>query len=141
MSTGFKHLHSLLAYLVVILIIISVINALIGLIGKRSFIAKDLRIPLFTLILSHIQLLVGLVLFFISPMIQWFNSNTETANIMKNSSLRLYNLEHPLMMIIGVVFITLGFSSHKKKTTPAAKFRTIFIFYTIGLILILARIP
>src|SRR5699024_160213 len=141
MKTGFIHLHSLLAYLVLILLIITVVNALIGLIGKRNFVAKDLRLPLFTLILSHLQVLVGIVLFFVFPMIQWFSSHVETKEIMRDSGLRLYNLEHPLMMIVAVILITIGFSKHKNKTTPVSKFRTIFVFYLIALVLALSRIP
>lgn len=141
METGLKHLHSLLAYLTVILLVISVVNALIGLIGKRPFKAKDVRIPLFTLIVTHFQVLVGIILFFFSPMVQWFNKNTETSAIMKNPELRLYNLEHPLVMIIAVILITIGFSRHKNKLSPKSKFKTIFIFYTIALVLVLSRIP
>src|SRR5699024_8815945 len=114
MYIGFKHLHSGLAYLVVLLLIITIVNSLLGLTGKRDFKERDLRIPLFTLILSHIQLLVGIGIFFVSPAIKWFNDRFETSDIMKNSGDRLLNLEHPLMMIIGIVFITIGFSKHKK---------------------------
>ncbi len=141
MYTGLQHLHSFWAYLVLIMLIIAVVNALLGLVGKRTFGDRDLRIPLFTLIVSHIQLLVGIIIFFISPLIQWFSKNEEVSSIMKNADLRLYNLEHPLMMIIGIILITIGFSKHKKKDSSSAKFKTILIFYGIALILILSRIP
>jgi|SRR5690625_245149 len=141
MKTGFIHLHSFLAYLVLILLIIAVINALLGLTGRRVFQARDLRISLFTLILAHLQLLTGILVFFVSPMIRWFDSESEVSLIMKNSDLRLYNLEHPLMMIIGIILITIGFSKHKKSVTDRGKFKTIFIFYLIALVLILSRIP
>lgn len=141
MYIGFKHLHSGLAYLVVLLLIITIVNSLLGLTGKRNFKERDLRIPLFTLILSHIQLLVGLGIFFVSPAIKWFSERFETSDIMKNSGDRLLNLEHPLMMIIGIVFITIGFSKHKKVESSSGKFKTLFIFYGIGLILVLGRIP
>lgn len=141
MITGFTHLHSFLAYLVVLLIVIAVVNALLGLTGKRTFSDRDLRISLFTLILAHIQLLIGIALFFLSPMIQWFQENNEVSEIMKNADLRLYNLEHPLMMIIGIILITIGFSKHKKASSSKAKFTNILVFYGIGMILILSRIP
>lgn len=44
-------------------------------------------------------------------------------------------------MIIAVALITIGYSKHKKKLTSKAKFRMIAVFYTIALILILAKIP
>ena len=61
--------------------------------------------------------------------------------VMKDSLLRFSSVEHPLIMIIAVILITIGFSKHKKKETGNAKFKTIAIFYAIALILILSRIP
>lgn len=141
MITGFTHLHSFLAYLVLLLVIVAVVNALLGLTGKRTFADRDLRISLFALILAHIQVVIGIVLFFVSPMIQWFQKNNDVSQIMKDPGLRLYNLEHPLMMIIGIILITIGFSRHKKASSSKAKFKNILIFYGIGLALILSRIP
>ena len=60
---------------------------------------------------------------------------------MKNSELRKVLVEHPLVGIIAITLITIGFSKHKKKTTDTDKFKTIAIFYVVALILILSRIP
>lgn len=141
MSTAVQYLHSGWAYLVLIMLFIAVTNAIFGLIGKRPFEFRDFRINLFTLIVTHLQILIGLILFFVSPMVQWFNSGFDKSLIMKDSTLRLINMEHPLMMIIGITLITIGFSRHKKREDAKFKYRTILIFYGIGLILILGRIP
>ena len=61
--------------------------------------------------------------------------------IMKNSNLRLYLVEHPLIMIISIILITVGYSKHKKKLSSTKKFRMIAIFYALALILMLSRIP
>ena len=61
--------------------------------------------------------------------------------IMKDSNLRLYAIEHPFINIVAVILITIGFSKHKKATTSTGKFKSIAILYTIGLLLILSRIP
>jgi hypothetical protein len=60
---------------------------------------------------------------------------------MKDPTLRLTSLEHPLINIIAIVLITIGWSKHKKLTTSNAQFKTFAVFYTIGLLLILSRIP
>ena len=60
---------------------------------------------------------------------------------MKSASLRLYLVEHPLVNIIAIVLITIGYSKHKKKLTSVSKFKTILIFYTLALVLLLSRIP
>lgn len=144
MYSAIQHLHSYWAYLVVIMLIVAVINAWIGWAGKRSFGARDFRISLFTLIVAHIQLIIGIVLFFVpSPLsrVQWFNSNVDVSAIMKSDQLRLFNLEHPLLMIIAIVLITIGYSKHKKKLPSASKFKMLSIFYTLALIAVLAIIP
>ena len=106
---------------------------------KKEYEAKDFRISLFTLIVSHIQLLIGLVLYFVTPRFElWGELGAE---VMKNSMARLYLVEHPLVNIIGVALITIGYSKHKKKLTSAAKLKPIAILYTIALVLFLSRIP
>lgn len=133
-------LHSYWAYLVLLILILATFNALIKFFGKKEFHAKDFRLTLFTLIVSHIQLLIGLILYFISPRLSHFNE-MGMGEIMKNSVNRLYLIEHPIINIIAVILITMGYSKHKKKLTSTAKFKTITIFYLIALVLFLSRIP
>ncbi len=133
-------IHSWWAYLVVLVLIIASINALIGFFSKRDYNANDFRISLFTLIVSHIQLLIGIVLFFVAPYFQVL-LNSGMGEVMGDSTLRLYIMEHPLMMIIAVVLITIGYSKHKKKLTSRPKFKMLAIFYTLGLLFVLSRIP
>jgi len=103
--------------------------------SKKEFTEKDRKLGLIGLIFCHIQLLLGLILYFVSPLVQGFGV------AMKDSTLRLYALEHPLINIIAIVLITIGWSKHKKATDSNKKFKLFAIFYTIGLILILSRIP
>jgi len=134
-----KNVHSYWAYLVLTILIFAVINAILGLSKRKQFTDKDLRIGLFALIISHMQLLIGLAWYFMSP---WFTALTEdVGGVMKEKSLRLLAVEHPIMMILAIVFITIGWSKHKKKTTDSAKFKTFAIFYGIGLLLMLSKIP
>lgn len=117
----------------------AVFNAITGFKNKRSFTDKDLRIGLFTLIVSHIQLLIGLGWYFMSP---WYKAlTTNGSEVMKDSATRLMAIEHPLMMIIAIALITIGWSKHKKKTEDTAKFKTFMIFYGLALVVILSRIP
>ena len=134
-----KEVHSYWAYLVLAILVFAVINAIIGLTKKKQFTDKDLRIGLFTLIVTHIQLLIGLAWYFMSP---WFEALTNDAStVMKTKEVRLLAVEHPSMMIIAIILITIGWSKHKKKTTSEAKFKTFSIFYGLGLVVILSRIP
>lgn len=133
-------IHSLWAYIVLLLIIVAVINAIIGVTSKKEFSAKDLRISLFALIASHIQLVIGFIAYYVST---YYNvmRTAGMGEVMKNSELRKPLVEHPLLILVAIALLTIGFSKHKKKTTSASKFKTIAIFYAIALILILAVIP
>lgn len=133
-------IHSWWAYLVVLVLIIAAINALVGLFSRRDYGANDFRISLFTLIVSHIQLLIGIVLFFVAPYFQVLLNNG-MGEVMSDDTLRLYIVEHPLMMLIAVILITVGYSKHKKKLTSRPKFKTLAIFYTLGLLFVFSRIP
>lgn len=141
MYEAIQIVHSYWAYLVVLVVTLATINALAGFFTKREYGPKDFRVSLFALIVSHIQLLVGIIILFVSPLFVWFSGTHKVGEIMKDATLRLYNVEHPLIMIFTIVFITMGYSKHKKKLTSTPKFKTLAIFYTIGLVLMLSRIP
>lgn len=135
-----KEAHSGWAYVVLILLLIAFVNALIGFSSNKQFTAKDRKISLFALIASHIQLLLAMFLYFLSP---YYTTMKEIGmgEVMKNSDLRLYLIEHPLINIIAIILITVGWSKHKKAITEKAKFKSIWLMYLIALILILSRIP
>lgn len=134
------NLHSYLAYLALAVLFLAVANAIIGLAGNKMFtLQKDLRISLFALIFSHIQLLVGLVLYFVSPI--GFNAVQQLGMGGMNSAARLLAVEHPFINILAIVFITIGWSRHKKFLEANKKFKSIAIFYGLGLLLFLSRIP
>lgn len=135
-----KIIHSYSAYLVLLLLVLSTANALIGLASKREYSAKDFRISLLTLITSHIQLLIGIILYFTNNYVSQF-SELGMGEIMKNRALRSTLVEHPTTMIIALALITIGYSKHKRKLTSKPKFKTLSIFYTIALVLILSKIP
>ena len=127
--------HSGWAYLTLLLLVVAVINSLIGMFSKKEFTAKDRKIALFGLIGIHTQLLIGLILYFVSPL------GFASFGQMSDKALRLTSLEHPLINIIGIALITIGWSKHKNLTTSESKFKTFSIFYGLGLLLILSRIP
>ncbi len=140
MYSTIQTVHSYWAYLVIVMLVLGTFNAFLGFLSNRNFKNKDLRISLFGLIVSHIQLLIGLLLYFISP---WFTTLKDVGmgTVMKDATLRLYLVEHPIINIIAIVFITIGWSKHKKENTDKRKFGKIALFYGIGLVLLLSRIP
>jgi hypothetical protein len=129
MSTGLLHLHHYLPFLFFIVLIISIVRA--GL-YKIPNVKKDIFLTL-TLIFAHIQLLLGLVLLvdFIS-----------VAGIhMGEAANRFVTVEHPLMMLIAVILITVGKVKAKKTEDNRGGNKIIFIYFMIALVLVLSRTP
>lgn len=135
MYTILQKFHSGWAYIALLVLIVAVINAIIGMSSKKEFTAKDRKIALLGLIGIHVQLLIGLILYFVSPL------GLDSFGQMSDKALRLTSLEHPLINVIAITLITIGWSKHKKAATSESKFKSFTIFYGLGLVLILSRIP
>jgi len=134
-----KTIHSYWAFFVLILLVVAVFNAIRGKFSGKEFQSTDLRISLFALIFSHIQFLIGIILYFVSP---WFEQwSSMGMGVMKNAESRLYLVEHPLMNLLAIILITIGWSLQKRQSESDKKFLRIALFYGIGLIFLLSRIP
>ncbi len=138
MYTGLQHTHSGLAYLALLALVLVIIWALIGALSGREFQEKDRKIALIAFIICHIQLLIGLILYFVSPL---GFSLLAGGGAMADATARLTALEHPLINILAIVLVSVGFIRAKKLESSTAKFRSIYMMYAVGLVLILSRIP
>jgi len=136
-----QFIHSYWAYLVLLVLVLATFNALFKFFGNKEFDEKDFRISLFALITMHIQLLIGIVLFFLKDYFSTISEVGGMGEVMKNSALRNLIVEHPTTMIIAVALVTIGYSKHKKKLVSKPKFKMLAIFYTIALVLVLYMIP
>lgn len=128
------HAHSGLRWIALLLLVVTVVLALIKWLGNQPFSTTHRKLALFSLISVHIQLLIGLVLWFISPKV------IMSAEAMKDAVARFFLVEHSLGMIIAIVLVTVGYSKAKRQL-PEASSKTIFWFYSIALVIILAMIP
>jgi len=93
------------------------------------------KVWLYGLMLVHIQLLLGIILYFISPYVQ-FNEYT-----MSESFLRFYTIEHVLGMLLAIALVTVGYSKAKKNIGTSRPGKIVFWYYLIALIVILISIP
>ena len=129
------HFHSITRWLLLLGLVLSIITAFYFFIAKKETGKSVRQIHFFTGTISHIQLLLGFVLYFISPRVV-FSSET-----MKYAATRFYAMEHVTMMVIAIVFITIGMMRARRAKTAKKYFWSIFLFYLIGLLLILSAIP
>lgn len=135
MYTGLLHAHSGLRWIVLVLIVWALFKAISGWTGQKEYQKSDRLSALLALILTHIQLLIGLALYFISPKVSF------EAGVMESSVLRFYTVEHIVMMIVAIGLITFGFSSAKRLEVSLDKHKRVAITYGIGLLIMIASIP
>jgi len=129
-----KQLHSGLRYIVFILVLVSIIQSLLGWLSQKPYTELNRKINLFSLISMHTQLLVGIVIFFLSPLVM-FNSGT-----MKNDVTRYFSVEHWVGMLIAIVLITVGYSKSKKLILPESKHRIVAIYNIVAFLIVIGTI-
>src|SRR5690554_1670625 len=134
MTTGLLHLHNFLRWFALLAIIIAVIRSFQGMQGKKPFAKKDNLWSLLTLIAFHLQLVLGLALYFLKG---WHTLIGE----MSDRLIRFYSVEHSLGMLIAIVLVTIGRVSSKKMESDTAKHKKIFWYFFIALIITLVSIP
>ncbi|QLH32486.1 MAG: cytochrome B [Cyclobacteriaceae bacterium] len=126
--------HSTLRYFILVFLLILLYRSFQGWQNKNAFTGTDNKVSLWLFILTHSQLLIGLILYFISPLVIFDGAS------MKNAVARYWLVEHISMMLIAVVFITLARTTSKKMSDAVAKHKRLFIFNLIALLIILGAI-
>lgn len=134
MYPGLLHSHSLLRYFVLIMLVVVVVVSLSKWLGKKPYTKLDNKLGLYLFIFTHLQLLIGLILYFVSDVVQ-FNAGT-----MKNAELRYWAVEHASLNLIAIVLITLARTTSKKMADDTAKHRRMFVFNVLALLIILVSL-
>lgn len=131
-------MHSFLRWVALVLLVWSVVAAWRGAGSGKSFTDGDKKRGMFTMIVLHVQLVLGFALWFLGGRGMKAFADPE---VMTNSVLRFFAVEHMVGMILGIVLGTLGHSLSKRASGDHAKFRKQAIFFTLALVVILAMIP
>ncbi len=126
--------HSVLRYFVLVFLLILLFRSFQGWQKKSAFTAMDDKVSLWLFILTHTQLLLGLILYFVSPLVIFEGAS------MSNKVARYWLVEHSSMMLIAIVLITMARITAKKMTEAVAKHKRLFIFNLLALIVILVAI-
>jgi hypothetical protein len=133
-------LHSILRWVVLILGLIAVIRALIGWLGSSQWETIDDRLGLAFTTSMDLQLLLGLLLYFVlSPLTRGAFQNFGAA--MSNANLRFWAVEHFVVMIVAVILAHIGRSQSRKAEEPTAKHKRAAIFFGLALIAVLVAVP
>ena len=134
MYTGLFHTHSFLRYAVLLLLILVVLTSALGLLNKKQYSGTDNKLSLYLFIATHLQLLVGLILYTQSEWVQFGKL------AMKVKEVRYWTVEHISIMLIAIVLITMARITAKKMTSDVAKHKRMFIFNLLALVFILTGI-
>jgi hypothetical protein len=126
--------HSVIRYFLLILLLILIVRSLLGWLNKSNYEKMDDKVSLGVFMLTHTQLLLGIILFFVSPIVIFSGAS------MKDSVARYWLVEHNTGMIIALVLITIARISTKKMTDAVAKHKRMFVFNAIALVIILLMI-
>ena len=138
MSQVLVHIHGLLPYLFLPLMLVTLVMTGSAL-SSGNLSKRGISLARVVMILAHVQFLFGILLLAFGEKAKLLANGM--GPVMQNASARLSLVEHPTMMLIGIVLITVGFVRSKKTEDGKTKAKRIFIPYAIGLILILSRIP
>lgn len=132
-------LHSLVRWLVLIFLVTSIATAWYGWRFKRPFSRFAGLVQLFALRIVHLQFCLGLILYFLSPVVNYFLRNFKDAVHMRE--VRFFGMEHVTMMIVAVGIITVGSSKMSRLSADEDKYKVMAIWFGIGLLIILSSIP
>ncbi len=134
MYTGLAHLHSILRWFALIAIVVAIVISFRGMRTEMNFGRSANRWSLFTLIAFHLQLVVGLALYFLGG---WADQLGE----MGDKLVRFYSLEHMVAMVLAIALVTVGRIRSKKGSSHNNKFRRLFWPYFIAFIIVMVNIP
>lgn len=138
MHAALLHTHNLLRWVVLLLGALALVRAYQGISGDRPY-ATARRVGVFFVASLHLQLLLGLALFLVSPLIKL--AMTDMRATMSDAATRFFVAEHPTLMVAAVVLMTIGGIVAKNAANDAAKHRKALVFIAITMLMLLFGIP
>lgn len=139
MYVGLLHLHNATRWLVLIAAVIAIAVAVIGLLRRSEWGRGAKLSSLAFLIVMDTQLVIGLLLYGVSPLVRAAMGDMSLA--MSNTQLRFYLVEHLLLMVVAVALTHVGYTLAKRAPSAAAAYRRASLFFTLALVAVLAGIP
>ena len=131
--------HNILRWLVLIAAVVAIVMALIGWLGKKEWGKNDNMAGAIYVGLVDLNVLVGLILYFLSPLTR--TALTDFGAAMSNETLRFFAVEHITGMIIALILAHVGRVLSKRATGAPGKHRNAAIWFIMSLLAILVMIP
>lgn len=138
MNQGLLHLHNFMRWVLLILALLTLVRSFSGMTSRKPFTSGVRKTSLFFMISCDVQLLLGLALYFMNG---WFQLLSSGGEVMKNPAQRFFTMEHTAGMLIALVLVHVGYSASKKDVPDLSKFKRLFWYTFIALLIILISIP
>jgi hypothetical protein len=126
-------------WLVLISLVYAVYKAYTSYRSNAPFTKTDDAVRHWTATIAHVQLLLGIFVYTQSPIIKYFWGNFGEAIHQRDTS--FFGLIHISLMVIAIVVLTIGSALAKRRHTDKEKFRTMFYWFLVALIIIFIAIP
>jgi hypothetical protein len=134
-------IHSWLRWVLLAVLLFALVRSLMGWLSKTPYTKIDNLAGVLSIAFAHTQLVLGLVLYFVSPFGYPAIQNQGMGAVMKDGNLRKWSVEHITMMIVAIVLVQVGRSLSKKQATDEGKHKRMATFLIIALALIALGIP
>jgi hypothetical protein len=140
MYTTLLFLHSWLRWIVLGAGLLAALGAWAGWLGRRPYTSGARGLARLYVIALDVQFTLGLVLYgVLSPITK--AAFDDMGRAMKDPILRFFAVEHLAMGLLAIAAAHIGNTRAKRATTDAARYRTIALFFTISLVILLVSIP
>lgn len=134
-------IHNILRWIVLVVGFLAVVSAFSGWVGKREWTKGDRMLGVFFSSAIDLQLLLGLILYFIlSPITKGALGDIGTA-MSAGGDMRFFAVEHAGMMVLAVIFAHLGSTLAKKTQDAVGKHKQAAIWFSLAMISIVVAIP
>jgi len=135
MYTGLLHLHGFLPFIFLLLMLAVLVQNFLVWKSDKTFTRSLARQNRIAVVLAHLQVTIGLIMLFV-----WHRGIFSDMESLSEATRETY-LEHPVIMIIAAVLITIGSAKSKRGTTDAAKAKSVVVWFGIALVLIAYAMP
>ena len=129
--------HSIVRWLVLVSLVYAIFRAYKGHFSNKAFTKTDDSVRHWTATIAHIQIVIGILLYTQSPTIKYFWSSVKEVN----SDAAFFGLVHIALMLAAIVVVTVGSALAKRKQTDKDKFKSMLVWFSVSLIIILIAIP
>jgi len=129
MYNGLLHLHNLLRWVILILLLVAMFQAFM----KNAGIKKS---TLFLMIAAHTTLVLGLYQWLAGRYGLFTAELPAGTTMMKDKYYRFFQMEHPVMMLIAVILITIA-----RRKAKALNYKAVSILLLVTLIILAVTVP